>query len=120
VARAFQLQWGHRLSTVDGNSSLCALVFQLGASMGPPSLNGGWLAEGVPDTLLLWWLQWGHRLSTVDGSSQSSHVPGGNSASMGPPSLNGGWRFPPRGFPPSGWLQWGHRLSTVDGSPTSR
>ena len=93
IIRAYVLQWGHRLSTVDG--------------AGEPRLLD---VVGV--------LQWGHRLSTVDGGRSSSEPCSPSSLQWGHRLSTVDGDAYTLTATTTGLLQWGHRLSTVDGAET--
>ena len=91
VDQGLHLQWGHRLSAMEG-STLPNHWLGKQPSMGPspfsdgrPSSLSG--ARNPSDSL-----QWGHRLSAMEGSRKTMT------------------------FSTSQYLQWGHRLSAMEGA----
>ena len=85
------LQWGHRLSAMEGLLTL--------RELSPTE-----------------WLQWGHRLSAMEGAPEAERFGGGWTASMGPSPFSDGRYETLGGDVTSTWkLQWGHRLSAMEG-----
>jgi len=88
------LQWGHRPKTADimHEHARVARPGQ-GASMGPPSEDGGYVLRSRLVEHIATELQWGHRPKTADIAPASSRAARcTRSASMGPPSEDGGYR----------------------------
>ena len=90
------LQWGHRLSAMEGDLHLGNRSWGLNrASMGPSPFSDGRAFRGIGAFMRVNTLQWGHRLSAMEGDVQGVH------------------------FVASLALQWGHRLSAMEGTPAA-
>ena len=84
------LQWGHRLSTVEGRQSPPA-ERRASHRFNGATASQRWKAVSYIAKVRGWKvLQWGHRLSTVEGLVNYPPEAPLDPASMGPPPLNGG------------------------------
>ena len=61
------LQWGHRLSAMEGTTAVGFGEFRPLASMGPSPFSDGRLGVSSTERIGYGWLQWGHRLSAMEG-----------------------------------------------------
>ena len=135
------LQWGHRLSAMEGgeSSDFCpqwcvgfngAIAFQrwkgcisppsapsISASMGPSPFSDGRVVGHLNDVVESGELQWGHRLSAMEGRLNDGVVSGLFWVLQWGHRLSAmeGAAAPVFVKTCPQWLQWGHRLSAMEG-----
>ena len=110
------LQWGHRLSAMEGSLRRCGLMAALGFN-GAIAFQRWKACVGYCLNLDVPMLQWGHRLSAMEGLAEVDQSIAMPAASMGPsPFSDGRMATQDRSIDTTPVLQWGHRLSAMEGS----
>ena len=119
VGLPFTLQWGHRLSAMEGEPPGSPCTGNGSASMGPSPFSDG-RQMATESVTLQDVLQWGHRLSAMEGRRWCGETPPAFYSLQWGHRLSAmeGWIERPFLKAPS-TLQWGHRLSAMEGGSRS-